>query len=201
MKIYLATGNRHKLEEFRLMFPEHEIVLPEDEGIAFSFEETGKTYFENSCGKAETLYKIVRAPVLADDSGLSVDALDGAPGIYSARYGFEAGLSPSPAEQMDRLLKSMEQADDRKAAFVCCLTLITGPLRFFTVQETLTGSIAREKNGSGGFGYDPIFLPDGSSRTLACYTPEEKAAISHRGKAAAAMRRLLTDADKGVLYE
>lgn len=180
------------------MFPEHRLVLPDDEGITFSFEETGKTYFENSCGKAEALYKIVKAPVLADDSGLSVDCLDGAPGIYSARYGNEAGLSLTPAEQMDRLLKTLEKADNRKAAFVCCLTLITGPMRFFSVQETMTGSIAREKSGRGGFGYDPIFLPDGSSRTLACYTPEEKAAVSHRGKAAAALHRLLTAAGEGV---
>lgn len=180
------------------MFPEHRLVLPDDEGIAFSFEETGKTYFENSHGKAEALYRIVKAPVLADDSGLSVDCLDGAPGIYSARYGNESGLALTPDGQMNRLLKAMEKAADRKAAFVCCLTLITGPLRFFSVQETLTGSIAGEKSGSGGFGYDPIFLPDGSIRTLACYTPEEKAAVSHRGKAAAAMRRLLTAADTGV---
>ena len=87
MKIYLATGNRHKLDELAPMFPGHQIVLPADEGIPFAFEENGTTYFENCFGKARTLFDAVRAPVLADDSGLSVFCLGGAPGIYSARYG------------------------------------------------------------------------------------------------------------------
>lgn len=200
MKIYLATGNRHKLEEFRLMFPEHQLILPTDKGIPFKFEETGRTYFENSYGKAQALFKIVNAPVLADDSGLSVDFLDGAPGIYSARYGNNDGITLTAAQQIDRLLQEMQGAENRTAAFVCCLTLILQPLRFVSVQETLSGFIGHETSGSGGFGYDPIFYPNGSRRALACYTPEEKAAISHRGKAAATLRRLLTAAE-GDEYE
>lgn len=192
MKIYLATGNRHKLDELAPMFPEHQIVLPSDEGISFAFEENGTTYFENCFGKAQTLFDAVRAPVLADDSGLSVFCLGGAPGIYSARYGKEDGCRTS-GDQIDRLLKAMESEDDRRAAFVCCLTMIFAPYRFVTVQETVEGVIGRIKSGSGGFGYDPIFYPIGSRRSFAELLPEEKAAVSHRGKAAAALRRLLPE--------
>ena len=192
MKIYLATGNRHKLDELALMFPEHQIVLPSDEGIPFAFEENGTTYFENCFGKAQTLFDAVRAPVLADDSGLSVFCLGGAPGIYSARYGKEDGCQTS-GDQIDRLLKAMESEDDRRAAFVCCLTMIFAPYRFVTVQETVEGVIGRIKSGSGGFGYDPIFYPIGSRRSFAELLPEEKAAVSHRGKAAAALRRLFPE--------
>ena len=192
MKIYLATGNRHKLDELAPMFPEHQIVLPSDEGIPFAFEENGTTYFENCFGKAQTLFDAVRAPVLADDSGLSVFCLGGAPGIYSARYGKEDGCRTS-GDQIDRLLKAMESEDDRRAAFVCCLTMIFAPYRFVTVQETVEGVIGRIKSVSGGFGYDPIFYPIGSRRSFAELLPEEKAAVSHRGKAAAALRRLLPE--------
>ncbi len=192
MKIYLATGNRHKLDELAPMFPEHQIVLPSDEGIPFAFEENGTTYFENCFGKAQTLFDAVRAPVLADDSGLSVFCLGGAPGIYSARYGKEDGCRTS-GDQIDRLLKAMESEDDRRAAFVCCLTMIFAPYRFVTVQETVEGVIGRIKSGSGGFGYDPIFYPIGSRRSFAELLPEEKAAVSHRGKAAAALRRLFPE--------
>ena len=192
MKIYLATGNRHKLDELAPMFPEHQIVLPSDEGIPFAFEENGTTYFENCFGKAQTLFDAVRAPVLADDSGLSVFCLGGAPGIYSARYGKEDGCRTS-GDQIDRLLKAMESEDDRRAAFVCCLTMIFAPYRFVTVQETVEGVIGRIKSGSGGFGYDPIFYPVGSRRSFAELLPEEKAAVSHRGKAAAALRRLFPE--------
>ena len=192
MKIYLATGNRHKFDELAPMFPEHQIVLPSDEGIPFAFEENGTTYFENCFGKAQTLFDAVRAPVLADDSGLSVFCLGGAPGIYSARYGKEDGCRTS-GDQIDRLLKAMESEDDRRAAFVCCLTMIFAPYRFVTVQETVEGVIGRIKSGSGGFGYDPIFYPIGSRRSFAELLPEEKAAVSHRGKAAAALRRLLPE--------
>ena len=180
MKIYLATGNRHKLDELAPMFPEHQIVLPSDEGIPFAFEENGTTF------------DAVRAPVLADDSGLSVFCLGGAPGIYSARYGKEDGCQTS-GDQIDRLLKAMESEDDRRAAFVCCLTMIFAPYRFVTVQETVEGVIGRIKSGSGGFGYDPIFYPIGSRRSFAELLPEEKAAVSHRGKAAAALRRLFPE--------
>lgn len=192
MKIYLATGNRHKLDELAPMFPEHQIVLPSDEGIPFAFEENGTTYFENCFGKAQTLFDAVCAPVLADDSGLSVFCLGGAPGIYSARYGKEDGCRTS-GDQIDRLLKAMESENDRRAAFVCCLTMIFAPYRFVTVQETVEGVIGRIKSGSGGFGYDPVFYPIGSRRSFAELLPEEKAAVSHRGKAAAALRRLFPE--------
>ena len=166
--------------------------MPADEGIPFAFEENGTTYFENCFGKARTLFDAVRAPVLADDSGLSVFCLGGAPGIHSARYGKEDGCRTS-GDQIDRLLKAMESEDDRRAAFVCCLTMIFSPYRFVTVQETAEGVIGRTKSGSGGFGYDPVFYPIGSRRSFAELLPEEKAAVSHRGKAAAALRRLLPE--------
>ncbi|AEJ62156.1 Nucleoside-triphosphatase rdgB [Spirochaeta thermophila DSM 6578] len=192
MTIYLASNNRHKKEEIAPLLSPHRLLLPEEEGIEFRCEEKGATFLENALAKAQALHDLVSAPVLADDSGLVVEALGGAPGVRSARFGEEAGRSLSAEEKNALLLGMLDDESDRRAAFVCCMVLLLSPQRFYIVQETLEGTIARESRGTHGFGYDPIFLlPDG--RHLAEVSLEEKNRISHRGKAARKLRLLMED--------
>ncbi len=183
MTIYLASGNRHKQEEFAAILKDHHVILPADAGIAFEPKETGATFFENALLKAEALYDIVKMPVIADDSGLCIDALDGRPGIYSARYGMKDGVPLDAADRNRLVLQQMEGIKKRNCRFVCCIVVMLGPHRFFTVQETCEGVIADEPRGAHGFGYDPIvYLPE-IGKTVAELTAEEKNMSSHRGKA------------------
>ncbi len=174
----------------------YELVLPKDEGIDFDPEETGTSYIENALIKAEALYSIVHAPVLADDSGLSVDALGGKPGIHSARYGEEDGKKLSSEEKYMLLLKNMEGITDRTAHFVSALCLILSPDRKYIVQETCDGSIALSPSGTTGFGYDPVFFIDEAGMISAELPEGEKDRYSHRGKAARLMK-LLLDKENG----
>ncbi len=210
MKIYLATGNLAKKREFQEILRGFEVVVPGDEKIEFEPDETGETFYENSMIKARELWKIVRAPVIADDSGLCVDALDGAPGIFSSRYAgsnFMRGLPDGkkiPQDEQNRLLLEQVSAKislgidaslfpngARSCRYVCSMVLLFAPERFFIAQETMEGalveSLARAR-GEGGFGYDPIVeLPYMGGRTVAELSPDEKNAISHRGKVARAI--------------
>lgn len=189
MRLFLASNNSHKRQEFQKILSPHTVLLPRDEKIEFDFDETGTTYFENALGKARALFEQIRRPVIADDSGLSVPALGGAPGIYSARYGdAEKGRPLSYEEKIEFLLKNLSGKDDRRGFFVCALVLYLDDYRFSAVQETLTGSIASEPRGTGGFGYDPIFLLPGGDKTVAELEEDEKNRLSHRGKAGAALR-------------
>lgn len=192
MKIYVATENTHKVRELEAIFPEHQLLTPLSERIDYYFEETGKTYFENAFGKAKALYEKVHAPVMADDSGLSVPALDGAPGIYSSRYGSPGGGKKlEAAERNEYLLSRMEGIEEREAFFVSCMVLMLSEYRFFVAQETVQGILTTEPRGKGGFGYDPLFYLPGYERTVAELPEEEKNRISHRGKAGARLRQLL----------
>jgi XTP/dITP diphosphohydrolase len=192
MEFVLATNNPHKKEEFDSILAPHTILLPGDLGVDFSFDETGVTYFENAYGKAAHLFSVIHRPVLADDSGLSVVCLDGAPGIYSARFGGGGQHDKLPAEERNRyLLDKLGEEDDRSAFFVCCLVLILTPYRFYTVQETLDGELAAGPAGTGGFGYDPIFYLPGRGKTVAQLPDSEKNSLSHRGKAGHKMARLI----------
>ena len=193
MEIILATNNQHKKEEIQAILNEHKILTPSDLNINFQCEEDGKSYFENSYKKAATLYALTNKIVLADDSGLSVEALGGAPGIYSARYGSTLGLELSDAEKMDKLLNSLENKTNRRAYFVSNIVLYINPYRFYSVQETLEGEIANCKKGTNGFGYDPIFVLPDCKKHLAELAAEEKNAISHRGKAVAQIKKLLSN--------
>ncbi|TXT42106.1 MAG: dITP/XTP pyrophosphatase [Spirochaetes bacterium] len=193
MKILAATFNAHKIEELKALFPGHEIVAPFDLGIdAMEIEENGESYFANAMIKAKALHALARMPTLADDSGLSVKALDGRPGIHSARYGtLEEGKALSQGEKNDRLLREMKGAEDRACAFFCCLVLIYRDDAFLCVQETCPGLLAQEPRGRGGFGYDPlVFLPE-FNLTVAELSPEKKNQVSHRGKAAKILSSLL----------
>lgn len=223
MKIYLASGNVNKKREMSELFPEHTIVTPKDEGIDFDPEETGTTFYENSLIKARTLYSITGTPVVADDSGICVDALDGAPGIYSSRYAgplFMKGKPDSskiPQEEQNRML--IEQLNEaiakgkfssdgssgrkgifpngpRSCRYVCAMVLYMGPSRLYVAQETMEGTLIediRDARGTGGFGYDPIFFLPQYGKTAAELTAEQKNAISHRGKAARSLSHLVAE--------
>lgn len=196
--LVLATGNEHKRRELAGILSGFTILVPGELGIAFEFDETGATYLENALGKAMTLQRALDRrgytyPVIADDSGLSVEALDGAPGIHSARYGAESpGSRLTSPERNSLLLDAMKGVTDRRAFFVCCMALANGPYRFSAVQETWEGAIAdTPSSATGGFGYDPVFLLPGRGITAADLSEAEKNALSHRAKAAQRILRLL----------
>ena len=192
MEILLASGNKHKKLEISEILNNHTIILPSEAGIDFEFEETGNTYFRNAYGKAEHLFKLTGKPVLADDSGLSVPALNGEPGVFSARYGCkEAGRELSAEEKNTLLLKNMEGIHARNAFFVACMVLILDDYRFSSIQETFKGEIALSPYGKGGFGYDPVFFLKEYGKTAAELSSAEKNRISHRGKAGAGIKALL----------
>lgn len=214
MKIYLATGNKNKKKEMAELLPGFDIVIPSDEGIDFDPDETGTTFYENSIIKAKALFDLVHAPVIADDSGISVDALDGVPGIYSSRYagpdfpqGKPDGTKISQDEQniflINQLNKRLEKPEarfndfmngPRSCHYTCAFVLYLGGDRLYVVQETFEGTLIDDiskQAGDGGFGYDPIvFLPE-QNKTIAQLTAEEKNAISHRGKAVKALKKII----------
>lgn len=193
MDIYLASGNRHKRTEIARLLPEHTIILPEDKGIAYNPEETGSSFFENAYIKAEALYRMTKRPAMADDSGICVDALDGAPGIFSARFGSQNGEALSDTDRNRRLLREMAGKKNRSCRFVCCIVVYAGKDRFVSAQQTLEGILLEAPRGENGFGYDPIvFLPE-KGKSVAELDPEEKNALSHRGKAVKSIRPVLQE--------
>ncbi len=177
MKIVFATSNPHKLHELNEICADSgiEFVLPSE---GFAPIENGSTFEENSLIKAKEAFRVSKTYSLADDSGLCVEALDGAPGLYSARY---AGTQD---EKIEKLLGELKGFENRRAKFVCCVTLLDdkGEMIFQTVGEC-HGSIVKERKGINGFGYDPIFKADNYDCTIAELSEEEKNKISHRGKA------------------
>ena len=191
MRLLLASNNRHKLHEIAILLAPHRIQLPSDIGVEFSHDENEDTFLENAGGKAMHLYNITGQPTLADDSGLMVDALGGVPGVHTARYGEDIfNRELTSVEKYMYLLEEMKHVrqPDRSARFVCTLALVLSQDRIFTVQETVEGSIAEQPFGLGGFGYDPVFIVHGGTRTMAAMTDSEKNHLSHRGRAA---RRML----------
>ena len=196
MELCIATGNPHKVEELQAIFSRHTLRTPAELGIEFEYEETGSSFFANAYGKAAALSAQTNLPVIADDSGLSLPALGGEPGVYSARYGSKVyGRLLEAPERNRYLLSRLEGIDERDAFFVCCMVAILEQYRFFTVQETLHGTIIDRPAGKGGFGYDPIFYLPRRECTVAQLPEGEKNRISHRGKAGAQLSRLLDAAD------
>jgi XTP/dITP diphosphohydrolase len=195
MEIVLATSNRHKVKELEPLFPDHHLIVPDELGFYdITIVEDGDSFFANAYKKAEAVYEIVHRPVLADDSGLCVPALGGAPGIHSARFGTMEGEAVWPAEKKNILLLSlMKDIEDRRCAFYCCLVLMYGEGRFFSVQETVPGELLRAPQGNSGFGYDPIVFIGELGMSVAELSAEEKNRISHRGRAASKMNRILHD--------
>jgi len=191
MTIWFATGNAHKRKELAAILAPHEVRIPADAGFAFDPEETGDTFLENSLIKARALYDLVKAPVVADDSGLCVDALGGRPGVLSARNRSERGAKLSDGDRNALLLRELGPAEPRSARFVCAMVLLLSHDRFFVAHETLEGEIIHGERGSGGFGYDPLlYLPE-QGKTVAELSAFEKNALSHRGKAGARIAALL----------
>lgn len=178
----IATKNKGKVKEFEALFERYGIkitsLLDINEPIP-DIEETGTTFKENARLKAEGIAKVLNVPVVADDSGLAVDALEGRPGVYSARY---AGEPTDDVKNYEKLLYEMKDVPDteRRARFICVLALaIPGKETIFT-EGTCEGTIAHEPKGTNGFGYDPVFIPEGYDCTMAQLEQSEKNRISHR---------------------
>lgn len=186
MRVVAATGNAHKLREIRRILPEFEIVSLKEAGFSGEIEETGKTFLQNALIKARTVASALHLPALADDSGLCVEALGGAPGIFSARYS-----GGGDGENRALLLKNLEGERDRSAHFCCAVALVFPDGRELTAEGKTFGKILEEERGEGGFGYDPLFFSDELKKTFAEAQEDEKNAVSHRGRALAALKAKL----------
>lgn len=187
-RIVLCTGNTGKVTEFKALLPSGIALLDLDAvGLSNDLPETGDTLEANAIQKASFAYERCGLPCIADDTGLEVDALNGAPGVYSARY---AGDNRDPRANMAKLLVAMQGVSNRKARFRTVLALVDGSgLRTF--EGEVEGNISMAASGSGGFGYDPIFVPEGSALTFAEMDKAAKNVISHRGRAVANLLRFL----------
>ncbi len=185
MKVVLASQNRHKLEEISKITSKFdiELVLQSQLGICLDVEENGTSFEENSYIKAKAVMEATGLPALADDSGIAVDALNGEPGIYSARYGFDESLDDWG--RLLLLLKNTENVPDgqRQAQFVCVITLVTPEGQVIQARGEAHGELLRQPIGSGGFGYDPIFYYPPLGKAFAQLAPEEKNQVSHRAQA------------------
>lgn len=195
MRIIFATGNAGKVREVKAILADlnMEVLSMKEVGVEAEAEENGKTFIENAIIKATDIHnKVPDAIVMADDSGLVVDALNGEPGIYSARYlGEDTPYSIKNADIIRRL--DGVAVPERSARFVCAIAAVMPNGTVLTTEGTIEGYIGYEERGAGGFGYDPIFMVEGMDCTTAELTPEEKNAISHRGKALQAMKAKLLE--------
>lgn len=193
-KIVLATSNAGKIREIARLLDglDIEVIAQSALGVTDA-EETGSTFAENSLIKARHASAATGLPALADDSGLAVNALDGRPGVYSARY---AGVDATDDDNIDKLLAELADVDDaaRGAEFHCVMSLVMpGEVEAQVATGVWQGSILRQKSGNGGFGYDPVFLDPASGLSAAALTAGQKAARSHRGKALHAMLPMLRE--------
>lgn len=182
MRIVAATHNKGKIREFHQILEKlgFEVVSSEELGIYEEPEETGSTFEENALIKANAAAELCDCAVMADDSGLCVEALGGKPGVYSARY---AGENASDTERVQKLLAEMSGEENRRAKFVSAIAFIMPDGEQITVTGETHGRIAYEPSGADGFGYDPVFISDDLNKTFAESTPEEKNSVSHRGRA------------------
>ncbi len=192
MRLVLATRNAHKLRELEPLLAPHELVLlPEEVDLP---PETGENFVENALIKACAAAKATGHAAVADDSGIAAAALGGRPGVHSARY---AGEDATDVENLAKLLREVSPDGDRAVAYECALAFVDARGEL-TVQESCEGELTHQPRGEGGFGYDPAFVPRDSEdgRTMAELSPEEKDAISHRGRAARALAARLA-AERG----
>lgn len=188
-KLVVATGNAHKLREIAEIFTEYEVVSQKQMGFDEDVEETGTTFAENALIKARAAAKALSCMALADDSGICVDALGGAPGVYSARY---CGYHGDDKKNRDLLLENMKNESNRKAHFTSAIALVYPNGKEVVVEGKTYGKILYKEEGDGGFGYDPIFESDDLKKSFGVATAEEKNAVSHRFRALQALR------EKGV---
>ena len=196
MKVVLASKNPHKLVEISKITEKFgfELVLQSELGVDIDVEETGTTFEENSLLKAEAVMKATGLPALADDSGIAVDALNGEPGVYSARYGFDDTLDDWG--RLLLLLKNTEQVPDgqRQAQFVCVISFVTPDGKVIQARGEIHGELLREAKGENGFGYDPIFYYPPMGMTTAEMPSEEKNKVSHRANALNVLYQKLKEA-------
>jgi XTP/dITP diphosphohydrolase len=189
VRLIVATRNRHKLEELVApMRPHHLDPLPDEIELP---PETGTTFADNALGKARAAAGATGRPAIADDSGIEAAALNGAPGVWSARY---AGEHATDEENLAKLLAAVPPDGETKVAYVCAMAYVEPGGAEIVVHGRCEGRLTHEPRGSGGFGYDPAFVPDdypGDERTMAELSPEEKDTISHRGRAARGLAREL----------
>ncbi len=188
MKIVIATNSSGKLNEYKeLLGEKFELLSLSDIGFFEEIEETGSTFEENSLIKAKTVFDFCKMPVLADDSGLMTDFLDGAPGVYSARYCGEHG---DDVKNYTLLLKNLENADNRKARFKTAITLVTDKKTYTASGETF-GEILTAPVGKNGFGYDPVFFSYELNKSFGTADEKEKNKVSHRAKAVTKLLKIL----------
>ena len=195
MKVIAATNNKGKLSEMKAIFADLgiEIISMSDADIYVEVEETGTTFEENSLIKAKAVSLLCDYPVIADDSGLCVDALNGAPGVHSARY---AGENATDKEKIDKILKELEDEEDRTARFVSVVTFVDTDGQYISARGTVEGHILKAPEGNNGFGYDPIFYCDELGKSFAVADAEEKNKISHRGRALNQLYKLLKEREQ-----
>ena len=195
MKIVAATGNKHKIEEIESITKKFgmNVITKAEAGVGdLEVEETGTTFEENSLIKAEAIMKATGMPAIADDSGLEADALNGAPGVYSARFSGEGATDESNNAKLLKLMENIPD-DERSARFVSVVTLCFPDGTVVAARGECPGTLRRSPRGEGGFGYDPLFVPVGYDKTYAEISAEEKNIISHRAKALGILRMKLKE--------
>ncbi len=189
--ICFASNNKHKLEEVRsVLGPDFRVLSLSDVNVHEDLPETKDTFEGNSHQKAEYLFNKINAPCFADDSGLEVETLNGEPGVYSARYG---GPHKNDEDNIQLLLKNLKGKANRKAQFRTVITFIDQQGNTFFFEGIIKGSIGKEKKGTSGFGYDPLFVPSGTRKTFAEMTPHEKNSMSHRSIAVKKLAEFLKE--------
>ncbi|MCE5033001.1 XTP/dITP diphosphatase [Staphylococcus cohnii] len=186
--IVIASNNKGKINDFRVIFPDYNVIGISELIEGFDVEETGDTFEENAKLKSEAAAQALNKRVIADDSGLEVFALDGEPGIYSARY---AGETKDDNANIEKLLTKLGDETDRSAQFVCIISMSAPGEDTVQFKGTVQGEITLNKIGEHGFGYDPIFFVEDKNKTMAQLTAEEKGQISHRGKAIEQLQQYL----------
>ncbi len=194
-QLLIASNNQHKIIELKSILSPFviNVISPAEIGGIIEVEETGSTFEENAALKATTIAKLKNTYVFADDSGLEVEALDWRPGIYSARY---AGPGASDLDRINKLLAELGKGKNRRARFVCVIAISDSKGNVNTFRGEAYGQILRSPQGSSGFGYDPVFLPDGYDKTFAELQPKIKNCISHRANA---MKKALSELKKIVM--
>ncbi len=194
-QMVLASNNRHKVKEIQAIFgPSWRVLSVAEIAPGLRWDETGQTFLENARIKINALRPHVSGLILADDSGLCVDALGGEPGVHSSSYG---GVEGDHTRNTAKLLQVMESIPDgrRQAHFYCLLLLVDEQNQEHLFEGRCEGKIASSGSGVGGFGYDPVFIPLGFSQSMAVLSAEEKNAISHRGRAMASLKKFLLDSN------
>lgn len=185
--IVAASGNTGKIREISEILNDYRVISCKELGFTDDIEETGKTFYDNALIKAETVAKALNMPALADDSGLCVTALSGAPGVYSARY---SGTGTDEGN-VDKLLKETENVSDRSAKFVSAVVVYYPDGKIVSAQGETFGEILRARRGNGGFGYDPVFYSYDLKKSFGEASAEEKNSVSHRARALAELRKKL----------